>query len=97
MPFAVFRNPEGYARFTDFSRDGAVFWPFMMASAMGWVRFAGRHHKGGNWINVEALSDAQVEAVRRVIQDGLRTADIHTPGTTKVDTAAMGGAIAAAL
>lgn len=68
--FAVFRNPEGYARFTDFSRDGAVFWPFMMASAMGWVRFAGRHHKGGNWINVEALSDAQVEAVRRVIQDG---------------------------
>lgn len=45
--FAVFRNPEGYARFTDFSRDGAVFWPFMMASAMGWVRFAGRHHKGG--------------------------------------------------
>jgi 3-isopropylmalate dehydrogenase len=37
------------------------------------------------------------KAVRRVIADGLRTADIHTPGTARVDTAGMGAAIAAAL
>lgn len=36
-------------------------------------------------------------AVRRVIADGLRTADIHTPGTHKVGTSAMGDAIAAAV
>jgi len=37
------------------------------------------------------------KAVRRVIADGLRTADIHTPGTARVDTAGMGAAVAAAL
>ncbi|GAB4183952.1 MAG: 3-isopropylmalate dehydrogenase [Terrimicrobiaceae bacterium] len=37
------------------------------------------------------------QAVRQVIADGLRTADIHTPGTTQVGTAAMGDAIAAAV
>lgn len=33
-------------------------------------------------------------AVRSVIARGLRTADIHTPETTRVDTSAMGAAIA---
>ena len=33
----------------------------------------------------------------QVITDGLRTADIHTPGTNRVGTAAMGEAIAAAI
>jgi 3-isopropylmalate dehydrogenase len=37
------------------------------------------------------------EAVRKVLKDGLRTADIHTPGTRKVGTAEMGSAVAAAL
>jgi 3-isopropylmalate dehydrogenase len=43
-------------------------------------------------------SAAAIEAaVRKVISDGLRTADIHTPGTKKVGTVEMGNAIAAAL
>ena len=43
-------------------------------------------------------SAAAIEAaVRKVISDGLRTADIHTPGTKKVGTVEMGDAIAAAL
>jgi 3-isopropylmalate dehydrogenase len=32
-----------------------------------------------------------------VLQSGLRTADIHTPGTRKVGTAEMGDAVVAAL
>jgi 3-isopropylmalate dehydrogenase len=36
-------------------------------------------------------------AVRRVLAAGLRTADIHAPGTTRVGTAAMGDAVVAAL
>jgi 3-isopropylmalate dehydrogenase len=36
-------------------------------------------------------------AVTRVLRDGLRTADIHTPGTRRVGTAEMGDAVAAAL
>lgn len=68
--FSVFRNPKAYADFTAFTHDGELYWPFMLASAMGWVQNAGRHHTGGNWVNVEALSDAQIDAVRHVIQDG---------------------------
>jgi 3-isopropylmalate dehydrogenase len=37
------------------------------------------------------------EAVRKVLAKGLRTADIHAPGTTRVGTAAMGDAVVAAL
>jgi 3-isopropylmalate dehydrogenase len=41
---------------------------------------------------------ARIEnAVRKVLRDGLRTADIHTAGTRKVGTAEMGDAVAAAL
>jgi len=41
---------------------------------------------------------ARIEAaVKKVLQDGLRTADIHTPGTRKVGTAEMGAAVIAAL
>ena len=36
-------------------------------------------------------------AVRQAIKDGLRTGDIHTPGTTRVSTATMGDAIAHAI
>ncbi len=36
-------------------------------------------------------------AVRKVLQQGLRTADIHEPGMQKVGTAAMGDAVVAAL
>jgi 3-isopropylmalate dehydrogenase len=36
-------------------------------------------------------------AVTKVLQAGLRTADIHTPGTRKVGTAEMGDAVVAAL
>jgi 3-isopropylmalate dehydrogenase len=45
----------------------------------------------------EAAAVAIEKAVRKVIGDGLRTADIHTPGTARVDTTGMGAAIAAAL
>ena len=41
---------------------------------------------------------ARIErAVRAVLADGLRTADIHTPGTKKVGTREMGEAVLAAL
>jgi 3-isopropylmalate dehydrogenase len=36
-------------------------------------------------------------AVKKVLSEGLRTADIHTPGTRKVGTGEMGDAVAAAL
>ena len=36
-------------------------------------------------------------AVTKALRDGLRTADIHTPGTRKVGTAEMGAAVVAAL
>jgi 3-isopropylmalate dehydrogenase len=45
----------------------------------------------------EEAATAIEAAVRKVIAAGLRTADIYTPGTFRVDTAGMGGAIAAAL
>jgi 3-isopropylmalate dehydrogenase len=37
------------------------------------------------------------DAVRKVLQQGLRTADIHTPGTRKVGTEEMSAAVLAAL
>ena len=37
------------------------------------------------------------KAVSKVLQSGLRTADIHTPGTRKAGTAEMGDAVVAAL
>jgi 3-isopropylmalate dehydrogenase len=41
---------------------------------------------------------ARIEAaVTKVLQSGLRTADIHTPGTRKVGTQEMGDAVVAAL
>jgi 3-isopropylmalate dehydrogenase len=45
----------------------------------------------------EEAATAIEAAVRRVIASGLRTADIHTPGTIRLDTAAMGEAIAACI
>jgi 3-isopropylmalate dehydrogenase len=44
-----------------------------------------------------AAADAIDEAVRKVIASGLRTGDIYSEGTTKVNTATMGDAIAAAV
>lgn len=45
----------------------------------------------------EEAAAAIEAAVRKVIADGLRTGDIHTPGTTRVNTKEMGEAIAAAI
>lgn len=45
----------------------------------------------------EEAATAIDNAVKKVIKNGLRTGDIHTEGTQKVGTAAMGDAIAAAL
>jgi 3-isopropylmalate dehydrogenase len=45
----------------------------------------------------EEAATAVEGAVRRVIKAGLRTADIFTPGTVRMDTAGMGDAIAAAI
>jgi len=46
----------------------------------------------------EAPAAAAIEAaVRKVIASGLRTGDIWSDGTTKVGTAAMGDALAAAI
>lgn len=45
----------------------------------------------------DALADRIENAVRKTISAGLRTADIHTPGTTRIGCAAMGDAVVAAL
>jgi 3-isopropylmalate dehydrogenase len=45
----------------------------------------------------EEAATAVEAAVRRVITAGLRTTDIFTPGTVRMDTAGMGTAIAAAI
>ncbi|HEY5635771.1 MAG TPA: 3-isopropylmalate dehydrogenase [Burkholderiales bacterium] len=44
-----------------------------------------------------AAADRVERAVQKVLADGLRTADIHTPGTREVGTVAMGDAVVAAL
>ncbi|WP_297811806.1 3-isopropylmalate dehydrogenase [uncultured Methylophaga sp.] len=43
------------------------------------------------------MADRIEKAVSQVLDDGLRTADIHSEGTTKVSTSAMGDAVVAAL
>ncbi|MDD5199680.1 MAG: isocitrate/isopropylmalate family dehydrogenase, partial [Terrimicrobiaceae bacterium] len=48
-------------------------------------------------LGCDDAADAIDAAVRKVIADGLRTADIWTDGGTKVDTAGMGGAIVEAI
>jgi len=45
----------------------------------------------------EAAASRIENAVRKVLRDGYRTADIYTAGTRKVGTGAMGAAVAAAL
>jgi len=45
----------------------------------------------------DAVADRIENAVKKVITQGLRTADIYTPGTTRVGCAAMGDAVLAAL
>ena len=42
-------------------------------------------------------ADRIEQAVSRVLDQGLRTPDIHSPGTTSVGTAQMGDAVVAAL
>ena len=48
-------------------------------------------------LNQAAAVDRIEAAVKDVLGQGLRTADIHSAGTTKVGTAAMGDAVVAAL
>jgi 3-isopropylmalate dehydrogenase len=48
-------------------------------------------------LNETALADRVEGAVRKVLAQGLRTADIFTAGTVKVGTAAMGDAVVTAL
>jgi 3-isopropylmalate dehydrogenase len=44
-----------------------------------------------------AMAERIEQAVNKVLDDGLRTADIHSDGMTKVGTAEMGDAVTAAL
>ncbi len=44
-----------------------------------------------------AMADRIEQAVERVLDQGLRTADIHSEGTTRVTTSGMGDAVVAAL
>ena len=48
-------------------------------------------------LNEAAQADRIEQAVRKVLAQGLRTADIYEAGTTKVGTAAMGDAVLNAL
>ena len=50
-------------------------------------------HSGGQ----EAAAALIEAAVRRVLAEGLRTADIMEPGATRLGTEAMGDAVAAAI
>src|SRR5437899_7674605 len=45
----------------------------------------------------ESAAERIEAAVKKVLSEGLRTADIHTPGTRRVGTGEMGDAVAAAL
>jgi 3-isopropylmalate dehydrogenase len=47
--------------------------------------------------NLDEAADRVEAAVAKVLASGLRTADIHQPGTEKVGTARMGDAVVAAL
>jgi 3-isopropylmalate dehydrogenase len=46
---------------------------------------------------LEDMAQRIEAAVRKVLQQGLRTGDIHEPGMQKVGTAAMGDAVVAAI
>ncbi len=48
-------------------------------------------------LDQDAAAQRVEGAVRKVLAAGLRTADIHAPGTTRVGTIAMGDAVVAAL
>ncbi|MNM80851.1 3-isopropylmalate dehydrogenase [compost metagenome] len=48
-------------------------------------------------LNREAQADRVEAAVKNVLAQGLRTADIHEAGTTLVGTEAMGDAVVKAL
>jgi len=48
-------------------------------------------------LNQEAAAQRIEAAVKAVLSQGLRTADIHSAGTTRVGTQAMGDAVVAAL
>jgi len=43
------------------------------------------------------MADRIEKAVSQVLDDGLRTADIYSEGSTKVSTSEMGDAVVAAL
>ncbi|MGL4996449.1 MAG: isocitrate/isopropylmalate family dehydrogenase, partial [Deefgea sp.] len=47
--------------------------------------------------NNEAAASRIETAVKKVLADGLRTADIFEEGTTKVSCSAMGAAVVAAM
>lgn len=48
-------------------------------------------------LNEPALADRVERAIERVLDQGLRTADIHSSGMQRIGTAAMGDAVVAAL
>jgi 3-isopropylmalate dehydrogenase len=48
-------------------------------------------------LNLPAEADRIEAAVKKVLSQGLRTADIYETGTTKVGTAEMGDAVVKAL
>jgi 3-isopropylmalate dehydrogenase len=48
-------------------------------------------------LNEPALADRVEAAVSKVLDQGLRTADIYSDGMTKVGTSEMGSAVIAAL
>ena len=48
-------------------------------------------------LNQAAAADRIEAAVSKVLQQGLRTADIHSEGTTRVGTVEMGDAVIKAL
>lgn len=68
--FATMWSNKPLAQYREFvGRYG--FWPFMFTSALMWVQRQGLHCKGVAYMDEETLTDAEVEAVKTAIAEGV--------------------------
>ena len=79
---------EGYVVYRDSRRAAATR---RLDSVLAALRLAGIPAHGG------VFDDEPLAAVKDVLASGLRTADIHSEGTTMASTREMGDAVVAAL
>ncbi|WP_223852093.1 bifunctional DNA primase/polymerase [Bifidobacterium myosotis] len=60
-------NRRAYLEF----REAHGFWPFMLYSAHMWHRLGDKPARDTAFVDVESLTDAEIQAVRTVIDDGI--------------------------